>query len=319
MVTDADAVVKRYLKETFRIRNVVEKIQARSPADGPATWILAPWSPDSISINCGLPKEEVLRALDSMPETEIVPRNVDGSSISVAVWSGNEPPSCLTGVPAPTPGRRVRDLINLHIYNYICARNHGENQPVKLEDALFDLKNSIMLPDDFIPDYLMANIEGEKPPAVDYIIEKLQPFSGRKDIYCYFEPGHHGPERLAYMFASSHVEESLPGNNEIERLLGESFRSLSSDPDYQHFELSRYIRSLLFNIKRYGSRELRRPLPPAHIIDIMNKIGILTENSGKYSIAESISTTGLEEVLEKEKNAAVSLAIRWLNSTVEKA
>ncbi|MEM0157533.1 MAG: hypothetical protein QXN26_05670, partial [Thermoplasmataceae archaeon] len=188
MITGADVVIENYLMETFSIRNIMEKIQTRDRAKGPATWILAPWSLDSISINCGLNVEDVIRTLDSMPEADIVSRNMDGSSISVVIWSGTEPPSSSAELPAHEPGRRVRDLINLHIYNYISARTANENKPVKLEDALFDLKNSVMLPDDFIPDYLMANIEGDTVPAVDYTIEKLQPFSGRRDVFCYFEP-----------------------------------------------------------------------------------------------------------------------------------
>ena len=38
---------------------------------------------------------------------------------------------------------------------------------------------------------------------------------------------------------------------EIEKIIGDSFRSLPRDPDYVHFELSRYMKTILFNIQLY--------------------------------------------------------------------
>lgn len=317
MVAGTDSRIKKYLKETFDIRNIMERVPVRGPSSEHTTWILAPWSLDSISINCRLPIEEVTRILKSMPELEIAVLENDAAQISVVRWHESESPSYPSESSSQEPGRRIRDLINLHVYNYLMKRTGAESRPVKLEDALFDLKNCVMLPDDFMPDYLMGNLEGEDVPAADYVLENLQPFSGRTDVYCYFESTNKGPGGLTYLYAASREPGRVIGNEEIEKIIGDSFRSLSRDPDYVHFELSRYLKTLLFNFQRYKSNELRRPLPPHHIIEIMKKNRIITESNGKYFLSAGTSAADLEGMLETEKNAAKAISARWLGSSVE--
>ena len=319
MDTDTDSRIKKYLRDTFNLRNIIERVPFRAPPSESGTWILAPWALESISLNCRLPVEEVIRYLKSVPEVEIETQDYGDDKISVARWTGSEPPSDPAVMPLRDPGRRIRDFINLYIYNYLVGRTGIENRPVKLEDALFDLKNSVMLPDDFMPDYLMGNLEGENIPRTDYVMENLQPFSGRTDIYCYFESSHKIPGGVAYLFAASPEPGSVNGNQGIEKMIGDSFRSLSRDPDYVHFELSRYIKTILFNIQRYRSSELRRPLPPPRILEIMKSKEIIAETSGKYSVPEGISAEHLERILETEKNAAKALSKRWLESMGEPA
>ena len=319
MVTGTDGRIKKYLKETFKIRNIMERVPVRAPSSEHTTWILAPWSLDSISINCGLPVEEVTRILKSMPEVEIALQDDGTGQISIVKWRGAESLSYPIESSLRESGRKIRDFINLHVYNYLLERTGTESRPVKLEDALFDLKNSVMLPDDFMPDYLMGNLEGEDIPAADYVLKNLQPFSGRTDVYCYFESTDKGPCGLAYLFAASTEPGRVIGNQEIEKIIGDSFRSLSRDPDYVHFELSRYLKTLLFNFQRYESNELRRPLPPPHIIEIMKRNGIIAESNGKYSLSVGTSAADLEGMLKTEKNATKAISARWLESMVERA
>jgi hypothetical protein len=319
MAAGAESRIKKYLKETFNLRNIMERVPVRVHSAESTTWELVPWSLESVSTNCRLPIEEVTSLLKSMPDVEIVTRDGDAGPVSVVRWLGVKPPSYSTESTLQEPGRRVRDLINLHIYNYLEERRAAETGPVKLEDALFDLKNSVMLPDDFIPDYLMGNLEGEDIPDADYVVENLQPFAGRIDTYCYFELSPRGSGGLAYLYAASRAHGKVIGNQDIERIIGSSFKSLSKDPDYVHFELSRYIRSIIFGLERYRSTELRRPLPPPHIIELMERKGIIAETGGRYSVQDGISAADLEKMLVTEKNNAKALSTRWLDSLVEPA
>ena len=319
MVADTNSRIKKYLQDTFNIRNIMEEVPVRAPSSELTTWILAPWSLESISMNCRLPVEEVTRILESVPQVEIATQDRGANKISVVRWLGSEPFSYQAVSSLLRPGRKIRDFINLHIYNYLVGRTGTVSSPVKLEDALFDLKNSVMLPDDFMPDYLMGNLEGEDIPPSDHVMENLQPFSDRTDVYCYFEPSHKGSGSLAYLFAASPEPGMVNDNKEIEKIIGDSFRSLPRDPDYEHFELSRYMKTILFNIQRYSSGELRRPLPPPHIIESMKRKGIIAETNGKYSVSEGISAEHLEGMLETEKKAAKALSARWLESMAEPA
>ena len=319
MVADTNSRIKKYLQDTFNIRNIMEEVPVRAPSSELTTWILAPWSLESISMNCRLPVKEVTRILESVPQVEIATQDHGAHKISVVRWLGSEPPSYPSVSSLQQPGRKIRDFINLHVYNYLLERTGKESRPVKLEDALFDLKNSVMLPDDFMPDYLMGNLEGEDIPTSDYVMENLQPFSGRTDVYCYFEPSHKGPGSLAYLFAASPEPGMVNDNKEIEKIIGDSFRSLSRDPDYVHFELSRYMKTILSNIQRHSSSELRRPLPPPHILESMKSMGIIAETNGRYSVSEGISVEHLKGMLETEKNAAKVLSAKWLESMAEPA
>lgn len=309
-----------YLSDTFGIRNVIDPFQPLEPGHkDPMVSYLAPWSLDSISLNTGSSPDEVRSTLAR-----------EGIGSFRAFGTGSGSPEILVSDdydPEYGQGRKnvtfsseisVSTLMNLYIYGYVLEKTAKKEYPVKIEDALFDLKNSVFLPDDFMPQYLLGTVEGESETSTSDVLKSIQPFEGTTSLYVYPEHSETGNGRIRFVYpARSEGISSIPSNDRLRSLLSDSFNGVRNTREFADFENSRLIKNVIYVISQKNTRELKRPLFDSRKIAILDTMG-LVENSGtSVAVKDGVFVEDLEKLYARQKQVGHLLASRWLNSSIK--
>lgn len=305
----------RYLRDTRKCSEMVAKIPAREPSAGFDDWVLAPWSVEAVSQNFGNESIEELKRIQDQGFIEIDEILVHSQKLHLIRLKYEPDWDQLVHDPLPQELNTVSGLMNRYILSFLSEAILKRNEPVKLEEALFDLKNTVMLPDDFMPDYLMSNIEGTVRPDISYVVRRIQPYSNITSIYCYFESNGKISGSLSRLLPGSTV--GGPINREaIRERLSQSFQRLGADPSYLDFEVSRTLNQLIYNLERKGIREIRRPVPRNEILARLMETGILQTHDGRIFIPDNITLEILISAKEKFKKSVYQLASKWLNDWI---
>lgn len=312
-----ESSILRYLKDTHEISGINETYQPLDPdAAGSAVSMLAPWSLESISLNTGIGKPEVKSILEKLEGGSFRDISSDGVTRTVftieVVPSDSKLETRISELAGEIPISRI---MNLHVYQFVKDKVKEENRPVKLEDALFDLKNNVFLPDDFMPEYLMGMVEGESELSLEEVRESLQIIPGIDSLYIYPETRENGEGRVRFLYPA-HVTSLRASifNETLREIIVKSFGTIQASAKYREFENSRLIKNLIFNIGQKHTRELRRPLFDPRKIGILEKMG-LVEKSGEVAVVkESITLEDLKALYDHAKKLGHELSREWLSS-----
>lgn len=312
--------IARYLVETENIREISVSFSPLNPEEKDTRMSrLSPWSVGYVALNAGATESEVRKFVDSTEGIALM----EGSSEDggqVIVRNGKTP---LELDIALQPKReiaspRVINAMNLHVYQFLTGRLGESDQPVKIEDAIFDLKNSLFLPDDFMPEHLMGMVEGISFPPVIEAKRAFQIMPGITSIYLYPEWKSDGFGRVRFLYPSpSGVPEKTVSNEAIREAISGSFRQLSTDSRYREFEQSRLLKSVVYNMTQKKSRELRRPVFDPRKVAALDALGIVEKPGDVPKIREEVSVKDLESIIDRAKQAGSALAREWHESDIE--
>lgn len=211
---------------------------------------------------------------------------------------------------------RMKDAFGLLLYKKIESLSKNGSNWVRKEDAIFGIKNSLMLPDDFIPHSWMAIVENNEPIESDRVIEDIQRVLGRRWIFV-FSSYEDGRAILPYFFYSRKGA-GLPEVAE-ERLMSivtSEFEALRNSPEFRAFILMRILKSVIFNLETKGTRELRKPLFDNVKIQLLMDENLVSEIDGKFFIRESVSLTNLESLRNSYLDISSKLSSKWMNRIV---
>ncbi len=307
--------ILEYLRSTESIGGIVEKVTARDPSAGIPSWVLAPWSLEALKQNIGSGVVDEISRMESEGLLELHHLTAEGEPVELI---SNLKPGLLnvSGSQTGDMKRSVSGMMNMHILSYLQDRQRIADHPVRLEDALFDLKNGVMLPDDFMPAYLMGNIEGPSLQAQPYeIAREIQPFNDVTAIYCYFEYSSQRIGTLSMIYASSNLHVPM-ARDEMRMKLVNSFTKLQRYQAYGDFEMSRILNQIIFNMERRKMDELKRPLPKQEYISRLIEMGIIREVESKYRVNPHISGERIKQIRDELKKNASKLAKEWLSQNI---
>ena len=304
---DASESLRWYLVNTNTIRNVRERFNLLEGGD---SWLL-PWSVKSICLNSNVSREFLQDFVLRNQGFNFENVEIDGAKFEVL--KGPDMKMDHRVVP-PQPLMSVKNLMNLAIFLY--ARDQGETlpSPVKLEDALFFLKNNVMIPDDFMPHHLMGNVEGTMDLTIESLRREFQFLPGITAIFLYPEIPDARYSRVKYVFASPCLElgEEI-GLERVLEILKKSFAELNQDPRYIDFESSRLLKTLIYNIEVKKSRELKRPFFTPDKVARLAAMGVpVTETS----VSEKVSVASIKTLRENKLISAKSLSDDWLRTQI---
>lgn len=313
-------IIFNYLKDTRAIGQIVDKFLPLDPdSDGKEESLLAPWSIDSICLNTGLNSKEVSSVLSGIENGSFINIGSENHGLQIFSLEGNLPQDS-SKIPERTCATEmtVSELMNLYLYQYAGERIMDKNYPVKIEEALFDLKNSIFLPDDFIPSYLMGAVEGESKINPSEVRNQLEFMQGLTSLYIYPEQHGSGYGRIRFIYpARSGQVLTTPTNDSIRKLLADSFSDVGTTEQYADFENSRLIKNVIYAVTQKKTRELKRPLFDPRKIAILEKLGIV-DSSGEISrLREEVSIEDLEVIYSRQKQAGHELATHWIASPLK--
>lgn len=315
----SENLILKYLADTFSIREVKETLEPLNPEEmGVKRCIFAPWSLVAVSSNTGVPVEEVEKIVGSFDSFTIVELQEDGKSTKVIVTDVElENPASVYG-HSSLKQLSVSSLMTLHVLQFIQVRVAETKSPVKIEDAIFDLKNSLLIPDDFMPSHLMGMVEGISEFSVKELRDLYSIIEGVTSIYFYQEckEGDNGRIRYLYPSSSGSIEGSLE-NEKIREVLAESFKSIQNEKSYVDFINSRLIKTLLYNMQKKNSRELKRPIFNPVNIKVLEGYGIVEHKDGSSFVKETVTVDQLNDLYNVSKSEGEKLAKSWLSGIVE--
>ncbi|MHB1708317.1 MAG: hypothetical protein ACYCT2_02435 [Thermoplasmataceae archaeon] len=312
------AKIARYLQDTMVIKDA-EFLANLPHSNKEKKFLITPWG-----------VTQIIRNLDGGSTTELedfLSRN-DGIFMETSINNGER---ALRLQPHADPGDyhingehpipviteiHIKDAFGLLLYKKIESLSENGSKWVKKEDAIFGIKNSLMLPDDFIPQSWMAIVENDEPIESDRVIEDIQSVFGRKWIYV-FSSYEDGKAIMPY-FLYSRMEAGLPEVTEerLTSILTSEFEALRNSPEFRVFTLTRILKTVIFNLETKGTRELRKPLFDNVKMKLLMNENLVYENGGKFFIRESLSVTNLESLRNRYLDLSGKLSSEWMKRTV---
>lgn len=314
----SESLIIQYLTDTFPIRELIETFPPLNADEANVSQsVLAPWSIDSVSANTGVPVNEVIQIILELDGFNLLEVNRGTSDLTVA-QTNRKPVVDGSGYkPARVNFMTVSRLMNLHILQFLESRVLGTNLPVKIEDAIFDLKNALFLPDDFMPEHLMGMVEGEPDFSEEEMRESYSIADSCRSIYFFQETKSGGFGRIRYLYpAASGKPINVPSNEKIRELISGSFNSIQENKSYLDFINSRLIKTVIFNIEQKNTRELKRPFFNPGKIKVLEDMGLVEWNGETPSIKSSVTLSSLKDIYSGSKAAGQKLAVDWLTSEV---
>ncbi len=316
---DTYNLILKYLNDTYSIRNVLESFPPLNPEEPDSgKSVLAPWSVSSISLNTGLTENEVMEEIEEVSGASVESVEVDGmriqllkmgESLGLKAHASHE-----TLKPDPLT---ISEVMNLHMYQFVAEKVSSIDRPVKIEEAIFDLKNNSFLPDDFMPEHIMGMVEGALKMSSEEIHRAYLLHSETKLLYLFHEQKNNIPGRVRFIYPSKvNFNVQLPNNEKLrEKLIG-SFTGLRNNEKYRDFENSRLLNTVIFNIESRKNRILKRPVFDPHKISVLESMGYVDKTDEMPKIRDNISVGQLKEKKTELKKHGEELSKEWFQSIV---
>ena len=317
---EVDELILRYLHDTWNIRYRQKVFKPFSSANDIESQTIIPWSIPMISANIHVDDHALREIIERQGYLQIDHEKRYGQDFDLVKLKGDRsslPPIELKPIRIPDEVS-VSSLINLYMYIFLSEAVSTEDRLMTIEDAVFSLKNTLMIPDDFIPPQLMSNIEGEVHLDVNEMIKDIQPFSKHQLIYVYPEFFNGIPYRIRFLYPSKSY--SIENGRTLQELLskiGDSFEKIKLDEDFSAFQLSRYLKDVIYIIEVKHTRELLPPLFSADKMSKLQSLDIISTSEAKTVVKDSIDINYLKELREMLKKKAEQLRSNWLKSIIK--
>ena len=300
--------VQWYLGNTVNLKSYKEKFKS---LQGEEFWLI-PWDTHVISYNSGVTIEFLREFVSKNPGLSIEDEEVGNIKHSILRGEIKQPSVLKAGIPQMIT---VKNLMNLIIFLYVREHQRKNNAAVKMEDALFYLKNSTMIPDDFMPGHLMGNVEGSMTISSEILRREFQFLPGKVCIFLFPESPSSRYSRIRYLLTpESLILNEEPDNSALIELLKKSFSEIQTDPRYQDFEDSRLLKTLIYLIEVRRTREVKKPYFTPEKAQRVIQLGIPIIDS---KIPENISTADIKARRENKMNSGISLAQDWFSSLLK--
>lgn len=304
--------VLSYLYSTKDISNLRIKFKSLESTAGEDSEVI-PWSVRSVSLNAGVSEELVRDVVLGNEELQIIKEDHFGEQFEIIKGDGiplkgeeeAKIPSTLT----------VKNLMNLIVYMQTVEMEQSSRSLIKLGDALFYLKNTVMIPDDFMPEHMMGNVEGSMTLTVDSVRREFQFLPGKNSIFVYPEKNFQKFSRISYLYADPLIRlQPYPDKDNLLAVLAGSFNGIRMDPRFRDFENSRLIKNLIYQLEFRKNRELRKPLFNQEKIDQLLDLGIPVEGN---LVSEKVKTSTLNEIRARLLKNSHDLSVEWQESQIK--
>ncbi|MCL4480969.1 MAG: hypothetical protein M1113_05755 [Candidatus Thermoplasmatota archaeon] len=313
-----DVKIARYLQDTMIIKEAEFLAELSHGAKG-KTYLITPWETSQIIQNLEDISISELEGFLSRNGDILAEIHINNGEHAVRLQTKADLADCHINEEPPIAVNaeiRIKDAFGLLLYKKIVSLSKDGSNWVRKEDAIFGIKNSLMLPDDFIPQSWMAIVENNEPIESDRVIEDIQRVLGRKWIFVF--SSYEDDKAILPYFFYSRKGVGLPEVTEerLMSILTSEFEALRNSPEFRIFILTRILKSVIFNLETKGTRELRKPLFDNVKIQLLMDENLVSEIDGKFFIRESVSLTNLESLRNRYLDLSSKLSSEWMNRIV---
>ena len=310
MIPSAENAFLDYVIACRKCPRLVETGDTFSLADGSMQhYSVEPFSPRQIDAIFPGMSSKIESILSNLPEegaSDIIVQFLTHGDFS---W---EP------VPVEIPEMISRaDLMKLALYLVILEK-YDTSCRVKADEAIFTIKNAASIPDDFMPTAFMEMVEGRQISDYIRVFKDMQP----SFVTCLFpllKVGESGPisvDSLVTLKGMISLDKDIRSSSLIDRIASE-FNSFKESGFYKSFILGRSFRSIIFNLERKKSREIKKPLFNSESINSLLEIDIIEERNGSYFLKDEIDIHKLKAMSSEYEKGNHVIADEWKNAMIK--
>jgi len=312
--------VDMYLRSSIKWKNVLQKIQI--PVLNGENIIkhsvtVSPWSIDQIALSIGCSKDELFKLISKSKMIKITDKVFENETFTV-LESDDEINLDVLVKPVSIfmEDMDIHLLIRLLVWmntRRICDQT-GEMP--SLSDSILTVKNELMIPDDFMPGYMMQLVESG---TTGMNAEKVNDIQGKDDllyVICGFDQ-----DRIAYPVsiipsACFSIGNQLDQYEKFMNKVKELFSETSKTREFQNLTVSRTLRALIYQLEKNKRRELSGYLWKGEKMTILKSLDLVDESEGKPILKSDVDLKKLTTLASIYRTETEKLSTKWLKTKV---
>ncbi len=187
------------------------------------------------------------------------------------------------------------------------------------EDAIFPVKNSLVLADDFVPRELMVMVEGSNDYDAANIIRNIQPFPPKRSLLGLGGDEDGKIKKWKYLVPLGFPGDKEPGKifNSLMEFFEVEISKMESSPWYSNFIFGRITRSVVYQLSRKNKRILTPPLFPDYYIKILSDHDLVDLDRKPPEIRKDRDLDSLRNINQEAEKLSSMLAEKWLDENIQ--
>ena len=319
-ITNGNRNLDTYLKSSIKWKNVLRNakipvLNGENITTGMVT--VSPWSLSQLGISCGIQSDELIKLINSREKMKITDRVIGDDAFKVLDAEDDVD----LDVPVQLLSRFMEEMDMHRLIRLIIWMNTGRiasqtGEMPTLSDSILTVKNELMVPDDFMPDYMMKLVESGVTELTSEMRDNIQGKDGLLYVICGFDQN-----KKAYP-VSLIPSAAFSGNNlqsvyqDCLAKVREHFSEISVTEEFHNLTVSRTLRALIYQLEKNNRRELTGFLWKGEKMTILKSLNLVDESNGKPELKRDIDLPGLVSLYNHYRTEAEKLSRAWLQTKV---
>ena len=319
MSENLSILIKKYMGDIKPIRSYSKNIIIDERYPGylgfKFTYAFSPLNIGQIAINCGAKIGEVLEILSEFDirfdKSDDFEDRLD--MLSYELYDFDPDDKTYETKEISISGCTNEDLISIVIFKEISK---DVSKPSDLFSSIFHVKNSLGLPDDFMPSKFL-NL-GER--AEIFNTKVLLESSYIKDLraFYFFSPIHQGAVYTPFLVYPSLTSLNIKESQElILEKIRNSFMAFQTTKSFQDYSRYRSLKSFSKKIKMKKSGVISSNFLTREESEEALLSDLIVQDGENFQFKEGVSTRDLNEYVDNRRNEILNVGNEWLSMKLE--
>ena len=309
-----------YLESTVRWKDTLRDVKIPVLNHGEVhlkNITVSPWSLSQLALSAGMEMDDLLDFINNTGDLKIVNRTIDGRSVEALeiekrLNSGTQ----IIALSEMISHTDIHGMIRMLVW-ISAGRSIEKTEDIPtLSDSILTVKNDLMIPDDFMPDYMMRLVESGVEAITDRMLSDILDRDYLFHLVCGFDSDRNAYPVSIIPSTSFSSERDLELYTLIQSKLKDVFAELSSGKDFENLTIGRTIRALIYQLEKNKKRELSGFLWKGEKIDILKSLDLVEEIEGKSYLKQGIDSSELGLLYSRYRTKIERLSNNWLNTKI---
>ncbi|WP_393971911.1 hypothetical protein OXIME_000500 [Oxyplasma meridianum] len=318
-IIERDEKIDTYLKSSIKWKDVLRKLQV-SILNGEniktRSVAVSPWSIDQLSISLKCSSDELLKFISKRKTVKITNKSLENQTFKVLeAGNGFDLDVAAQSITKFFEDMDIHLLIRLLVWMNTKRICNQTGEIPSLSDSILTVKNELMVPDDFIPGYMMKLVENGTTPVTAEMLDDIQGKDHLFFLICGFDQ-----ERSPYPVsiipsAGFFLENQLELYEKLMSKTKELFSEISKTQEFKNLTISRTLRALIYQLEK-NKKDLSGYLWKGEKMAILKSLGLVDESGDKPKLRSDIDLLKLAPLVGRYRIEAEKLSINWLQTKV---
>lgn len=317
---DTETRLNDYLESTIRWKDTLKDLEIPVLASGEIlmkTLQVSPWSLLQLDISTGVEMNDLSNFIKTRKGLRIIEKGVEKRTVKVLETKEDINFGSNKSLLADMANHNdVHGLIRILVW--ISARRSSKKTGdfPTLSDSILTVKNEMMIPDDFMPAYMMNLVESGVETLTDGLISAILDRDNLLFLICGFDSeGNAYPVSIIpSMSYSCDSENEL--YTKITGRLKEVFAEMSSSKEFESLTIGRTIRALIYQLEKNKKRDLSGFIWRGEKIKILRSLDLVDDLEGKPFLKQSVDSIELGHIYADYRSKTEELSSKWLSTKI---